>query len=180
VVHYGETMGYDKDKLRANSWPYRDYVIRAFNEDKPYDRFVKEQLAGDVLYADTTDGIVALGFIAAGPFDWVGHIEVKNNTMEKKRVRNLDRDDMVASTMNTFTSLTVGCARCHNHKFDPVTQKDYYSLQAVFAAVDRASRSYDLDPDIAIRSKKLQLEIDSLTDKQKSLEANVKQKAGNV
>ena len=81
-----------------------------------------------------------LGFIAAGPFDWVGQIEVGNGTMEKRRVRNLDRDDMVSVTVNTFTSLTAQCARCHDHKFDPISQADYYSLQAVFAAVDRADR----------------------------------------
>jgi hypothetical protein len=146
VVHYGDTHGYDKDKLRPNAWPYRDYVIRAFNEDKPYARFVQEQLAGDVLYPGTRDGILALGFIAAGPWDFVGHVELREGTLDKKITRNLDRDDMVATTLNTFVSLTVQCARCHDHKFDPITQEDYYSLQAVFAAVDRADRPYTSDP----------------------------------
>src|SRR5687768_2395986 len=76
VVHYGDTHGYDKDKVRENAWPYRDYVIRSFNEDKPYERFVKEQLAGDHFYPDTPDGIGALGFLAAGPWDFVGQVEV--------------------------------------------------------------------------------------------------------
>ena len=67
VVHYGDTHGYDKDKLRPNAWPYRDYVIRVFNSDKPYGRFVREQVAGDALYPDTRDGIEATGFISAGP-----------------------------------------------------------------------------------------------------------------
>ena len=151
VVHYGDTHGFDKDKLRPNAWPYRDYVIRAFNADKPYARFVEEQLAGDVLYGDTVDGIVALGFIAAGPFDWVGHIEVPESKMEGRASRNLDRDDMVRTAMETFASVTVGCARCHNHKFDPISQEDYYSLQAVFAAVDRAERPFDADPAVAAR-----------------------------
>ncbi|HKS35853.1 MAG TPA: DUF1549 domain-containing protein, partial [Verrucomicrobiae bacterium] len=71
VVHYGETHGYDKDKPRRNAWPYRDYVIRSFNDDKPYSRFVQEQLAGDVLFPDTADGVIATGFIAAGPWDFV-------------------------------------------------------------------------------------------------------------
>src|SRR5690606_14250998 len=75
VVHYGDSHGYDKDKVRPNAWPYRDYVIRSFNEDKPYTRFVEEQLAGDALYPGTRDGIEGLGFIAAGPWDFVGHAE---------------------------------------------------------------------------------------------------------
>ena len=151
VVHYGDSHGYDKDKPRPNAWPYRDYVIRAFNEDKPYSRFVKEQLAGDYFYPGTTDGIVALGFIAAGPFDFVGQIELREGTLDKTITRNLDRDDMVTSTMNTFVSTTAQCARCHDHKFDPISQKDYYSLQAVFAGVDRADRPYDPDPSITSR-----------------------------
>ncbi len=149
VVHYGDTHGYDKDKLRPNAWPYRDYVLRAFNEDRPYSRFLKEQLAGDVFYPDTRDGISGLGFLAAGPWDFVGHVELREGTLDKQITRNLDRDDMVATTMNTFASLTVQCARCHDHKFDPITQEDYYSLQAVFAAVDRADRPCKTDPNRA-------------------------------
>ncbi len=145
VVHYGDTHGYDKDKVRPHAWPYRDYVIRAFNEDRPYSRFIKEQIAGDVFYPDTRDGITGLGFLAAGPWDFVGQVELREGTLDKKITRNLDRDDMVATVMNTFTSLTVQCARCHDHKFDPITQEDYYSLQAVFAAVDRADRPYKGD-----------------------------------
>ncbi len=145
IVHYGDTHGYDKDKVRPHAWPYRDYVIRAFNEDRPYSRFIKEQIAGDVFYPDTREGITALGFLAAGPWDFVGQVELREGTLDKKITRNLDRDDMVATVMNTFTSLTVQCARCHDHKFDPITQEDYYSLQAVFAAVDRANRPYKDD-----------------------------------
>ena len=148
VVHYGETHGYDKDKRRANAWPYRDYVINAFNKDTPYSRFIEDQIAGDVLYPDDPQSTVALGFLAAGPWDFVGHIEVFNGTKDKRIVRNLDRDDIVSSTMNTFSSLTVQCARCHDHKFDPIEQKDYYSLQSVFAGIDRADRPFDENPTI--------------------------------
>ncbi|MFN7927696.1 MAG: PSD1 and planctomycete cytochrome C domain-containing protein [Blastocatellia bacterium] len=142
VVHYGDTHGYDKDKPRPNAWPYRDYVIRAFNEDKPYARFVEEQIAGDVLYSNTRDGIQALGFLAAGPWDFIGHAGLPESKIDGKIARHLDRDDMVANTIGTFTSVTVHCAQCHNHKFDPITQEDYYSLQAVFAALDRADKIY--------------------------------------
>jgi len=148
TVHYGESHGYDKDKPRLNAWPYRDYVIRSFNDDKPYARFLQEQLAGDVLFPDDPQGIVATGFIAAGPWDFVGHAELREDTVDKRIARLLDRDDMVMTTMSTFASLTVHCARCHDHKFDPIKQSDYFSLQAVFAGVDRADRPYDDDPKI--------------------------------
>lgn len=146
VVHFGETHGYDKDKPRRNAWPYRDYVIRSFNEDKPYARFVQEQLAGDVLFPDEPDGVVAMGFIAAGPWDYVGHVELPESKTDGLIARYNDRDDMVMTTMSTFQSLTVHCARCHDHKFDPISQREYYALQAVFAGVDRADRTYDADP----------------------------------
>jgi hypothetical protein len=156
LVHYADTHGYDKDKRRDAAWPYRDYVIRAFNDDKPYPRFIREQLAGDVLFPNDPDGVVATGFIAAGPWDFVGHVELREGTVEKEKTRLLDRDDMVMSTAATFFSLTVGCARCHDHKFDPITQKDYYRLQAVFAGVERGNRPY---PDAARQEKLARLEM---------------------
>ena len=155
TVHYGETHGYDKDKPRLNAWPYRDYVIRSLNADKPYSRFVEEQLAGDVLFPDEPDGVVALGFIAAGPWDFVGHVELPIQKTDGLIARYNDRDDMVMTTISTFQSLTVHCARCHDHKFDPITQKDYYSLQAVFAGVDRADRAFDSDQRVAIERRAL-------------------------
>src|SRR5262245_1635347 len=155
VVHYGDTHGYDKDQPRPNAWPYRDYVIRALNADKPYARFVQEQVAGDVLFPGTIDGGPALGFIAAGPWDLIGHVELPETKIDGKVARHLDRDDMVANTINTFTSLTVQCAQCHNHKFDPITQEEYYRLQAVFAALDRADRPYHADPATANRFAEL-------------------------
>ena len=142
VVHYGDTHGYDKDKPRPNAWPYRDYVIRAFNEDKPYSRFIEEQIAGDVLWPGTRDGIEALGFIAAGPWDFIGHAEVAESKTDGKIARHLDRDDMVSNTIGSFCSVTIHCAQCHQHKFDPVSQEDYYRLHAVFSALDRTDRKY--------------------------------------
>jgi hypothetical protein len=157
VVHYGETHGYDKDKPRSNAWPYRDYVIRALNTDKPYHRFVEEQIAGDVLFPGTVDGIEALGFLAAGPWDLIGHTEVPEDRIDGKITRHLDRDDVVATTIATFNSMTVHCAQCHHHKFDPISQEDYYSLQAVFAAIDRADRQYYADPAVAAKRQSLDL-----------------------
>jgi hypothetical protein len=162
TVHYGETHGYDKDKPRPHAWPYRDYVIRSLNQDKPYSRFVEEQLAGDVLYPDDPDGVVALGFIAAGPWDFVGHVELPETKTDGLIARYNDRDDMVMTTMSTFQSMTVHCARCHDHKFDPITQEDYYGLQAVFAGVDRADRWFDSDPEVFHKRKQLYAERESL------------------
>jgi mono/diheme cytochrome c family protein len=179
VVHYGDTHGYDKDKLRPNAWPYRDYVIRSFNVDKPYARFVQEQVAGDVLWPGTRDGIEATGFIAAGPWDFIGHAEVPESKHDGKVARNLDRDDMVSSTINTFLSFTVQCARCHNHKFDPITQEHYYSLQAVFAALDRADRTYDIGSPLAIRRGELNDQQARLQELQKQLAAEVQRQGGD-
>jgi mono/diheme cytochrome c family protein len=178
VVHYGETHGYDKDQPRPNAWPYRDYVIRSFNEDKPYTRFVQEQLAGDVLFPGTRDGFEALGFIAAGPWDLIGHAEVPESKMDGMVARHLDRDDMVANTMQTFNSLTVQCAQCHNHKFDPIAQEDYYSLQAVFAAVDRADKKYDVAPATARQRKELTDRQTALATRRKELDTKILARAG--
>jgi mono/diheme cytochrome c family protein len=171
VVHYGDTHGYDKDKQRPNAWPYRDYVIGALNSDKPYARFVQEQLAGDALFPNTEDGINALGFIAAGPWDFIGHAELPEAKLDGKIARLLDRDDMVSNTMNTFCAITVQCARCHNHKFDPVKQEDYYRLQAVFAALDRADKQFDLDPAAAQKRQELTPQKVALEKQKKELES---------
>jgi len=178
LVHYGDTHGYDKDQPRPNAWPYRDYVIRALNDDRPYARFVQEQLAGDVLFPGTVDGVTALGFLAAGPWDFIGHAEVPEAKIDGKVARHLDRDDMVATALNTFAGLTVQCAQCHNHKFDPIRQEDYYRLQAVFAALDRADRPYHADPAAARRAAELTTRRHQLRDEAQALEAKVAQAGG--
>jgi hypothetical protein len=178
VVKYADTCGYDKDKLRPNAWPYRDYVIRSFNSDKPYTQFVKEQIAGDAFYPGTADGILGLGFIAAGPWDFIGHVEVPETKIDGRIARHIDRDEMVTNTLNTFCSATVQCARCHNHKFDPFTQTHYYSLQAVFAAVDRADRTYNSDPQIESQRRALTSKIASAQTELKNIEAAIQKSGG--
>src|SRR5262249_34089927 len=155
VAHFAETHGHDQDRIRTNAWPYRDYLIRSFNEDKLYARFAQEQLAGDVLFPDDPPATVALGFIAAGLWDESSLRDIREETTDRQIARYLDRDDMVTMTLSTFSSSTVHCARCHDHKFDPITQQDYYSLQAVFAGVDRAERPYDADPKTHVRRQAL-------------------------
>jgi hypothetical protein len=155
TIHYGDSHGYDKDKPRPHAWRYRDWVIRAFNQDKPYHQFLREQIAGDVLDPDSPDAIIATGFLAAGPWDFVGHQELREHTSDKDQTRLLDRDDMIAATMSTFNSQTFHCARCHDHKFDPIKQSEYYALQAVFAGIDRADRPIDKDPATAAQRRAL-------------------------
>src|SRR2546429_777209 len=155
AAHFAETHGHDQDRIRTNAWPYRDYLIASFNTDKPYRRFVQEQVAGDVLFPDDPQAVVALGFIAAGPWDESSLRDIREDTIDRQIGRYLDRDDMVTTVMQTFTSTTVQCARCHNHKFDPIPQRDYYALQAVFAGVDRANRVYDADPGVHRRRQAL-------------------------
>jgi hypothetical protein len=178
VVKYADTCGYDKDKLRPNAWPYRDYVIRSINDDKPYARFVQEQIAGDVLFPETADGILGLGFIAAGPWDFIGHVEVPESKIDGRVARHIDRDEMVSNTLNTFCSVTIQCARCHNHKFDPFTQEHYYSLQSVFAAVDRAERPYGADPRVERRRKLLVGRLAGLKAEQKALMDEIRKGGG--
>ncbi len=137
VVRFGESNGYEQNHLRPNAWPYRDYVIRAFNEDKPYPQFIAEQLAGDVLSNQDPSCAAATGFLVAGVHDTVG-IQEEVGTRQQ---RSNDLDDIVSTTGATFLGLTVGCAKCHDHKFDPIPQKDYYRFTACFAGVQHGERS---------------------------------------
>jgi len=125
VVRYADSNGFKADETRPNIWRYRDYVIKAFNDDKPYDRFVKEQIAGDELYPGDPDALVAMGFNR----HWID--ETNAAALYPRRQETLD--DMTTVTAATYLGLTFGCARCHDHKFDPILQKDYYRLQAFFA-----------------------------------------------
>src|SRR5262245_4284650 len=151
VVHFAETHGHDQDRPRENAWPYRDYLIRAFNADRPYARFVREQVAGDVLFPGDSWATVATGFLATGPWDESSLRDIREDSIDREIGRYLDRDDIVTTVMSTFASTTVHCARCHNHKFDPIKQDEYYALQAVFAATDKANRAYDADSRVAAR-----------------------------
>jgi hypothetical protein len=136
VVRFGESNGYEQNHLRLNAWPYRDYVIRAFNADKPFDEFVIEQLAGDAVGRGDPDSEAATGFLVAGIHDTVGNQTLEGTLQQRAN----DLEDIVATVGATFLGLTVGCARCHDHKFDPIPQKDYYRMAAVFAGVRHGER----------------------------------------
>ncbi|MBC8350905.1 MAG: DUF1553 domain-containing protein [Planctomycetes bacterium] len=139
IAHYGDTHGFERDKLRDNAWRYRDYVIRSFNNDKPYDQFIREQIAGDVIAPDDAESVVATGFLAAGPWDFVGQVETKSPVL-RRAARALDLDDMLTQVMTATMAMTVNCSRCHDHKLDPITQQEYYQLTAVFAGLKRGDR----------------------------------------
>jgi hypothetical protein len=155
AAHFAETHGHDQDRIREHAWPYRDYLIAALNVDRPYAQFIQEQVAGDALFSNDPQATVALGFLAAGPWDESSLRDIREDTIDRQIGRYLDRDDMLSTVMNNVVSLTVQCARCHDHKFDPISQSDYYALQAVFAGVERANRAYDQSPEVAARRKEL-------------------------
>jgi hypothetical protein len=131
VVRFAESDGFETNQPRPNAWPYRDYVIRAFNDDLPYDQFVTEQLAGDMLGADE-----ATGFIVGGAWDRVKSPDPGLTAQQRAD----ELHDMVSTTGSAFLGLTVGCARCHNHKFDPISQTDYHAMKAMFAGVQHGDR----------------------------------------
>ena len=131
VVRFAETSGFEVNTPRPNAWPYRDYVIRAFNEDKPYNQFVVEQIAGDALGEDA-----ATGYLVAGPDDLVK----SPDPVLTANQRADELHDIVSTTSTAFLGLTVGCARCHNHKFDPIPQTDYFAMKAVFEGVRHGER----------------------------------------
>ncbi len=127
VVRFAQSNGYERDGEKLLAWRYRDYVIRSFNQDKPYDRFVLEQIAGDELPDGTAETVVATAFQRLGVYD---------DEPDDKRMADFDAlDDVVSTTGAAFLGLTLGCARCHDHKFDPIPQSDYYSLLAFFRGV---------------------------------------------
>jgi hypothetical protein len=138
VVRFGESQGFERDKPRDHAWRYRDYVIAALNADKPYDRFVREQVAGDVLAPVTAEGVVATGFLVCGPWDEVG--ATQQGAFMRRRVREEELEDMIAAVGQTFLGLTLNCARCHAHKFDPIPQQDYYRVKAALEGVRPGDR----------------------------------------
>jgi cytochrome c553 len=145
LARYGDTSGFEQDPYLLDAWRYRDYVIKSFNDDKPYDRFIREQIAGDEFYPDDPNARTGTGYFTVGTNrDMLYKVEDIN------RVEQLT--DYVDTTSSIFMGLTVGCARCHDHKFDPIPQRDYFRMQAVFAPALKhrvfldynGARSYDI------------------------------------
>lgn len=138
VVRFAETNGYERDGIKPYAWRYRDYVIRSFNDDKPYDQFVKEQIAGDEIARKnwSADAVIAAGYHRLGLWD--------DEPADPLQARYDELDDIVATTAQTFLGITMNCARCHDHKIDPIPQRDYYRFLAFFVDIPRLSETRDV------------------------------------
>ncbi|MFO0937356.1 MAG: DUF1553 domain-containing protein [Gemmataceae bacterium] len=141
VAHFGESDGYEFDKMRPNAWRFRDWVIRALNNDMPFDQFAKWQIAGDVLAPNNADAIVATGFLVGGAHDSL----LPAGDVMKQIMRQDELEDLVGIVGQSFLGVTIHCARCHDHKFDPIRQTDYYRLASSLAGVQRGDRTIPLE-----------------------------------
>ncbi len=146
VVRYADTHGFEVNTERPNAWPYRDYVIRAFNDDTPYDRFIHEQIVGDALGQDA-----ATGFLVTASVLLPG--QIGKDEPSKRLARQDSLDEIVMNIGQTFLGLSIGCARCHDHKFDPISSADYYSMQAFVAGVEYGDREMRTPEAIAARDE---------------------------
>ncbi len=155
VVRFGESNGYERNFLIPDLWPFRDYVIRSFNEDKPFHRFILEHLAGDVVGAGDPDVEIGSAFLVAGPYDDVGN----QDAVAAANIRAATLDDPISTTASAFLGLTVNCARCHHHKFDPIPTEDYYRLRAAFEGVTHGRREV-VRPEERTRVAALAKELD--------------------
>ncbi|MCC6509763.1 MAG: PSD1 domain-containing protein [Pirellulaceae bacterium] len=162
VVRYAETNSYERDGVKPNAWKYRDYVVRAMNSDKPYDQFVREQIAGDELDQVTTETLTATGYYRLGIWD--------DEPADPLQARFDEYDDIVSTTSQAFLALTVNCARCHDHKIDPIPQKDYYGLVAFMRDVT----SYGSRGDQALNNQ-IEITGHELAEKYKRLNGQIRQ-----
>ncbi|MCX6863798.1 MAG: DUF1549 domain-containing protein [Verrucomicrobia bacterium] len=152
IVRYTESQGFEYDRPRDHAWQFRDYVIRSFNADTPYDRFMREQVAGDVLEPVTSEGVIASSMLVSGPWDQAGNSQA--NATQRAITREEEMDDLVSVVGQTFLGLTVNCARCHDHKFDPIPIGDYYRVKAVFDGVRHGDRSVEGSEDLRLREQR--------------------------
>ncbi len=183
VARFGESKGFEPNHILDNLWPYRDYVIRSFNEDKPFNRFVIEQLAGDVIGRGDPAVEVGTAFLVCGPYDAVGN----QDEAQKKVIRANTLDDMITATSSAFLGLTVNCARCHHHKFDPIPTEDYYRMRAAFEGVthgERALATPEAKARYAAAARLLEIRRAELTKEkvelEKSIAGRAKERAAQV
>ncbi|MCE9603470.1 MAG: DUF1549 domain-containing protein [Planctomycetia bacterium] len=176
VVRFGESRGFERNQIIDNLWPFRDYVIRSFNDDKPFDRFIREQIAGDVIGKDDPEVEVGSAFLTAGPYDDVGN----QDAAAMAQIRADTLDEVIRTTSEAFLGLTLGCARCHNHKFDPLLAADYYAMYATFAGVQHGERTVATAAARAGREEKtkpLEAEKQKLADERAKLDAEITARA---
>jgi hypothetical protein len=135
VVRFGESQGFERNRVRENAWRYRDWVIASLNRNVPYDEFVRQQIAGDVLHPNELGPLIATGYHVSGTWDQVAHLLGSGEMQKAARIDELE--DLVATLGQTFLGLTINCARCHDHKFDPITQKEFYQVAALLGGVNQ-------------------------------------------
>ena len=152
VSRFGESQGFEYDQLRENAWPFRDWVINALNDDMPYDRFVRLQIAGDRIEPNNPDAITATSFLVCGSFDGLK----PNGDKQRKIMRQDEMEDLVGTVSQTFLGLTVNCARCHDHKFDPITQIEYFQIASSLAGVHRGDRNVPAGGDPSALKKQIE------------------------
>ena len=167
VVRFGESIGYERNVIVNDIWPFRDYVIRSINEDKPVDQFIREHIAGDVFGKNDPDVAVGSAFLVAGPYDDVGN----QDPAQAAQIRANTLDEIISATGEAFLGMTLGCSRCHDHKFDPITQADYYGLYATFAGVRHGSVPLATPLEHAARAEKLGPLQDRKVELEKALDA---------
>jgi hypothetical protein len=153
VVRYGESSGFEYNQPRNNAWPYRNWVVDALNADMPYDRFVRLQIAGDVIAPGSAEGVIATGCLVAGPHNTT----LPSSDTMRKTMRQDEVEDMVTMVSQTFLGLTINCARCHDHKFDPISQTDYYRVAAALAGVNHGERTVKFEPSETERKRAVEL-----------------------
>jgi hypothetical protein len=153
VVRYTESDGFEYDRIRPNAWHYRDYVVHAFNTDKPYDQFVREQLAGDAIRPVTRDTVIATSLLVCGPFDVAGSGQA--NATQRAITREEEMEDLVSVVAQTFVGMTLNCARCHAHKFDPLSQADYYRFKSALDGVRHGEGSIDTPAERKARDERI-------------------------
>jgi len=155
LARYGESHGFEFDEFRPSAWRYRDWVVGALNRDMPYDEFARLQLAGDVLRPNDAGAVMATGFLVAGPYDTAGQGQ-QSQTM-KAVVRGDELEDVIGTVGQTFLGLTVNCARCHDHKFDPVRQVEYYALASALSGVRHGQRDLsEIDPEALLLRERIE------------------------
>ena len=171
VVRFADTDGFERDGYREHGWRYRDYVVRAFNSDKPYNRFVQEQVAGDELFPADAEALVATGFHGAGPR------HVVSGNQDKQEARQEVLTEMAIGVGQALMGLTVQCARCHDHKFDPISQEEYYRLESFFGATELKDIPIASEDEIAAQEKAIEeheAQIEPLKAKLKEIEERFK------
>ena len=173
VVRFGESRGFERNEIINNVWPFRDYVIRSLNDDKPFDQLTQEHLAGDVVGKGKPEAEIGVAFLVCGPYDDVGNKDI----VQIAQIRANTIDEIIRATGEAFLGLTVGCARCHDHKFDPIKQQDYYSLYATFGGVyhgDRAVATAEQRRELEEKQAPLKQTLAEVSEQKKQLEATLR------